>query len=267
MRPARSARLPGREHTIASVGAIGAQGTVAVIRVISYNLRKNHAWGELIGLLMRFHPDVLCLQECDPADLPDDLAGLHLADSTRHNRLGLAVYYDDERFRGQETRAFMLKKSLHDRVLAPAHERLVGTRLIEGGDGASLVVASFHAAPLTASNSLRRKQISAAYGNLEALGRGAPTLMVGDYNYPIFKDKLVEHVGAAGYDLSLSDTRTYTKYKVFRGHFDFVTSTGFTVGSVETLPGGDSDHRPILVHAQRTVRPGDVVRRPAGLPG
>jgi endonuclease/exonuclease/phosphatase family metal-dependent hydrolase len=209
---------------------------------------------------MQFHPDVLCLQECDSTDLPMDLAGLRLADSTRNNRLGLAVYYDDERFSRQETRSFTLKKSLHDRILAPAHERLVGTRLTEGHNGAHLVVASFHAAPLTASNSLRRKQITAAYGNLKSLGRGAPTLMVGDYNYPIFKDKLVEHVGASGYDLALSDTRTYTRYKVFRGHFDFVTSTGFAVGSVETLPSGDSDHRPILVHAQRTPLPGEVLQ-------
>ncbi|HEU0256271.1 MAG TPA: endonuclease/exonuclease/phosphatase family protein [Microbacteriaceae bacterium] len=236
------------------------------MRVISYNLRKNHARSELVGLLMQFHPDVLCLQECDPTDLPADLAGLHLADSTRHNRLGLAVYYDDERFPRQETRTFTLKKSLHDRLLSPAYERLVGTRLKEAHGGVSFVVASFHAAPLTASNSLRRKQITAAYGNLRALGQGAPTLMVGDYNYPIFQDRLVAHVGASGYELSLSDTRTYTRYKVFRGHFDFVTSTGFTVGNVETLPGGDSDHRPILVDAQRTGLSNAAPQAPADVP-
>jgi len=38
-------------------------------------------------------------------------------------------------------------------------------------------------------------------------------------------------------------------YKFFRGHFDFVTSQGFTVDGVETLARGASDHIPILVTA------------------
>jgi endonuclease/exonuclease/phosphatase (EEP) superfamily protein YafD len=73
--------------------------------------------------------------------------------------------------------------------------------------------------------------------------------MVGDYNYPLFKDGLSERVAKSGYDLTLSDRRTYTAYKFFRGHFDFVTSQGFTIEDVETLPRGSSDHIPILVTA------------------
>jgi len=182
--------------------------------------------------------------------MPSDIDELHLADSTKRNRLGLAVYYNRDRFTAHETKAFELKKSLHDRVLTPAHERLIGTRLVDKADGHELIVASFHAAPLTALNSLRRKQISAAYSQLGTMGDALPTLMVGDYNYPLFKKNLTEHVGVSGYDLSLSDTRTYTRYKIFRGHYDFVTSSGFTIGNVETLARGESDHKPILVSAE-----------------
>jgi endonuclease/exonuclease/phosphatase family metal-dependent hydrolase len=192
---------------------------------------------------------VLCLQECDTTDMPANIDELHLADSTKRNRLGLAVYYNKERFTARETKAFELKKSLHDRVLTPAHERLIGTKLVDNEDGHELIVASFHAAPLTALNSLRRKQISAAYSLLGTMGDNLPTLMVGDYNYPIFKKNLTEHVSGSGYDLSLSDTRTYTRYKIFRGHYDFVTSSGFAIDNVETLARGDSDHKPILVSA------------------
>ena len=77
-----------------------------------------------------------------------------------------------------------------------------------------------------------------------------PTLMVGDYNYPYFKDNLSARVKESGYDLSLSDTSTYTRYKFFKGHFDFVTSVGLDIDNVETLPSGKSDHMPILVTAQ-----------------
>jgi len=73
--------------------------------------------------------------------------------------------------------------------------------------------------------------------------------MVGDYNYPLFKDRLGLRVRENGYDLTLSDRRTYTAYKFFRGHFDFATSQGLRIDGVETLARGSSDHIPILVTA------------------
>src|SRR5690606_24547315 len=131
--------------------------------------------------------------------------------------------------------------SLHDRLLRPAHERLLGVRLLDLTEHRESVVASFHAAPLTALNSLRRHQIRSALGELQFLGPNLPTLMVGDYNYPVFKDNLAAKVREAGYDLSLSDSRTYTRYRFFRGHFDLATSVGFDIDRVETLPRGSSD--------------------------
>jgi endonuclease/exonuclease/phosphatase family metal-dependent hydrolase len=221
----------------------------SVVKVISYNLRKNRASTELVTLVEQFDPNILCLQEADTSALPAELGKLHLADSTSRNRLGLALYYSRERFEAVETKAFELKKSLHDRVLTPAHERLIGTRLIDQRDDRELVVASFHAAPLTALNSLRRHQIKTAHEQLRELGPGLPTLMVGDYNYPIFKDNLNERMLKSGYDLTLSDKRTYTRYKFFRGHFDLATSVGLDIDSVKTLPRGTSDHLPIMVKA------------------
>ena len=223
------------------------------MRVISYNLRKNRAVGELVALTADYRPDVLCLQECDTLALPAEIGNLHLADSTSRNRLGLAVYYRKDRFDAVTTRAFELKKSMHDRVLKPAHERLIGTRLIDREAERELVVASFHAAPLTALNSLRRKQIHTALHELRNLGPGLPTLMVGDYNYPIFKANLSTRVKESGYDLTLSDNRTYTRYKFFRGHFDLATSVGLTIDNVETLARGTSDHMPILVTSSYTT--------------
>jgi endonuclease/exonuclease/phosphatase family metal-dependent hydrolase len=220
-----------------------------VIRVISYNLRENHAVGEIVDLATKNTLDVLCLQECDTAELPAEVGDLSLADSTKRNRLGLALYYRKSRFAAVKTGTFALKKSLHDRILSPAHERLLGTRLTDVEAGRDLVVASFHAAPLTALNSLRRNQIKAAHAELRGLGEGLPALMVGDYNYPLFKENLNEHMQASGYDLTLSETHTYTRYKFFKGHFDFATSMGLRIERVETLPRGESDHMPILVTA------------------
>ena len=232
------------------------------MKVISYNLRKHRAAGELIHLVERHGADVLCLQEADTTDIPDVIAGLRLADSTQRNRLGLAVYYRENTYRALDVRAIALKKSLHDRVLKPAEERLLGVRLHDIDEGRELIVASFHAAPLTALNSLRRHQIRTALAELQGLGEGIPALMVGDYNYPVFKEHLGQKVREQGYELNLSDSRTYTRYRFFRGHYDFATSVGFEIDRVRTLPQGLSDHLPILV----TARPASGIRRTVELP-
>ncbi len=219
------------------------------MRVISYNLRKHAARGELEKLVATHNPNLLCLQEVDTDDLPHELGALTLADATRLNRLGLAIFYNRERFEALSTKAFALKRSLHDVIAKPAHERLLGSHLIDRVHDRELVIGCFHAAPLTALNSLRRTQIRAAHVALDSFGSTLPTLMVGDFNYPIFKDHLSTSVQETGHEVTLSDARTYTRYKFFRGHFDFATSIGLDITKVTTLPQGQSDHLPILVTA------------------
>ncbi|WP_290804934.1 endonuclease/exonuclease/phosphatase family protein [Herbiconiux sp.] len=219
------------------------------LNIISYNLREHHASGELIDLARIYDVDVMCLQECDTSDMPDDIQHLTLADSTKTNRLGLAIYYRASRFELRGTRVFALRKSMHDRVMAPAHERLLAAKLYDREIEKEILVGSFHAAPLTATNSLRRKQIAAAHSALRIMGPGLPTVMVGDYNYPWFRNSLNERMVESGYLLSFSDKPTYARYKYFKGHFDFVTSAHTRIDSIDTLPQGESDHLPILVVA------------------
>lgn len=220
------------------------------MRLISYNLRKHRAAGELNALVATHDPDILCLQECDTTLLPDAIGGLGLVRATSGNRLGLAMYLRSNQYRVERVRTIGLKKSLHDRVLKPANERVLGARLLNIDTGRHVVVASFHAAPLTALNSLRRTQIRAGLDALQELAPGMPVLMVGDYNYPVFKESLGQTVREHGYRLTLSDDRTYTRYRVFRGHYDFATSNGFDISRITTLPQGTSDHRPILITAE-----------------
>ncbi|MDO9395020.1 MAG: endonuclease/exonuclease/phosphatase family protein [Herbiconiux sp.] len=219
------------------------------LNIVSYNLREHHASGELNDLARLYDIDVLCLQECDTDDMPTSIRHLTIADSTKTNRLGLAVYYRQSRFELRATRVFALRKSMHDRVMAPAHERLLAAKLFDHELGREILVGSFHAAPLTASNSLRRKQIAAAHSALRIMGPGLPTVMVGDYNYPWFRSKLGERMEESGYLLSFSDKPTYARFKYFKGHFDFVTSAHTRIESIDTLPQGLSDHLPILVRA------------------
>lgn len=220
------------------------------MKVISYNLRKHKAADELAALVEQHDPDLLCLQECLTSSLPERIGSLQLVDATQGNRLGLALYSRTAMFHVEDVLTVGLKKSLHDRVLRPAHERVLGARLRDIDSGRAFVVASFHAAPLTALNSLRRHQIRAALDALAELGTGLPILMVGDYNYPVFKENLSQSISQHGYAMTLSDDHTYTRYRVFRGHYDFATSTGFRIDRMQTLPQGVSDHRPVVVEVE-----------------
>lgn len=220
------------------------------MKTISYNLRNNRALSEMENLAIHHEANILCLQEADVTQLPSAIGDMQLVHATEKNRLGLAMYVSGERFDVVSAAAFQLKKSLHDHVMRPAHERLLGARLHDKKHGRDVIVASFHAAPLTALNSLRRHQIRTAIDELTLLGPGLPALMVGDYNYPVFQRRLGRHVREDGYDLSRSDKSTYLRYRVLRGHYDFATSTGLDIESVRTLNRGESDHLPILVSAK-----------------
>ena len=92
------------------------------MKVISYNLRKHRAAGELAHLVAAHGADVLCLQEADTSDIPEEIEGLRLADATQRNRLGLAVYYRENTYRAWMT----MRTNPRPPTETPRHHRLKG---------------------------------------------------------------------------------------------------------------------------------------------
>jgi len=219
------------------------------LKLISYNLEKHRAVEELSGLIRKHLPEAVCIQEARVPELPSEIEGLSLVSSTPRNRLGLAIYADTERYEPGDSFMRSFDKTLHDIIAAPAEHRLLGTVLRDRSTGEDSVVASFHASPLTASNNHRRMQIVQSLATIESIAPEAPFIMAGDYNYPLFRQGLHRSLAAAGYDLTFSDLGTYRK-SIFGGHFDFITSRGYSVSSVQTLKQKASDHKPILVSAE-----------------
>ena len=193
--------------------------------------------------------DVFALQECDHTDMPQRIGHLELIEQTRTNRLGLALYSRADRYEVLDRKVFALRKSMHDRVLKPANERLLAARLRDIETGVEMLVGDFHAAPLSATNSLRRKQIAAAHEGMRAMMPGAPSVMVGDFNYPWFVRGLERRLAATGYQLTRMPSPTYVGVR-FSGYFDFVTSAGFVIDDLQVLPQGKSDHLPISLTAR-----------------
>ncbi len=126
-------------------------------------------------------------------------------------------------------------------------ERLLVTKMYDRYSEQTISIGSFHATHLIASNYLRRTQIIDAHQKLSDISQGSPAIMVGDYNYPLFKKGLKVCIEQSGYEMSLSDRPTYYMTKFLRAHFDLATSINTQIERVRTLPKGISDHAPILV--------------------
>ncbi len=223
--------------------------TTNPLKIISYNLKYHRAQNELAGLVETNDADMLCIQECYAEQLPDRIGGLVLADKTRTGTLNLAIYCRQERLKIIETSSYMLKNSVLERLYMPQMERLLVTKMRDRLSGHNLSIGSFHATHHIASNYLRRLQISGAHAKLSELSPNTPAIMVGDYNYMMFKKNLKVCIEETGYQLSLSDRPTYYMNKYLRMHFDFATSINAQIERVRTLPKGLSDHAPILIQA------------------
>ena len=144
-----------------------------------------------------------------------------------------------------------LKKSLHDMMLKLAHERVLGVRLQDIDNGRSSS-SSFHAALLYRPELLRRNEICAALMELESMGRRIPRRQGrSTTTTPSSRKNLGQRVRDHGYALTLSDDRNYTRYRVFKGHYDFGDIDGIRPHRPDHDAAGrrSSDHWLILVSA------------------
>lgn len=224
-------------------------GNTNKLKIISYNLKFHRANMELAGLVERYEADILCIQECFAEQLPARIAGLTLANKTLTGKFNLAIYYRPERLKSIDTSSYLLKNSVLERLYMQPMERLLVTELFDEHTSQKLSIGSFHATHHIASNYLRREQIKSAHAKLSELSQNSPAIMVGDYNYLIFKKRLRVCIEETGYQMSLSDRPTYYLSKYLRLHFDLATSINTQIERVKTLPKGLSDHAPILIDA------------------
>lgn len=223
--------------------------TQKTLTIISYNLKYHRAFGELGKLAKDYKADFVCAQECYSSLLPERIGNLKLAHSTKDNRLGLAIYYNPRKFDISDSKSFPLKKCVYEQIILSKDERLLITKAVDKKSGQEINLGSFHATPLFGSNYVRRNQIEMAHDILSEFSYGSPAIMVGDYNYPLFKKGLKVCIEQTGYKLDFSDRPTYVMAKLLRAHFDLTTSINAKIEMVRTLPKGISDHKPILVQA------------------
>lgn len=219
------------------------------IKIISYNLKYHRASKELEKLVSTYDPDILCIQECHARKLPDHIGDLVLGDTTPNWRLNIATYYRKDRFLYSDSSSHELKEAVLEKMFMPRMERLLVTKVFDRQSGQEVSIGSFHATSHVATNYLRRKQVRAAHNSLKEISQGGPAIMVGDYNYILFKNRLRMCLEKSGYEMSLSDRPTYYFNKYLRVRLDMAAALNTEIEKVLALPKSKlSDHAPILVH-------------------
>lgn len=220
------------------------------IDLMSYNLNYHAAYPELLALTKKHATDILCLQECYTNDLSDDLAGLTLASKTTTGELGLAIYYNNDRFSVKTSTSIPICLSVYERIHTEDRERLLIVELFDHINQQPFFIASFHATHLIATNHLRRKQVSEAFEILNSMHGKFPVVLTGDFNYPFFHGKLKRT--ALKFDYTLITTTEPTYYgRKFHGRFD-MAATAQLEAKIKALPFGLSDHSPILMRLNLT---------------
>lgn len=222
------------------------------ISVLTYNLRFHLAYEEAFELAHENDVDVICLQECYPSQLERTVGDFTLASKTSGGFLGLAIYYRTGRFELRDSSNHRLKASFYERYYKQEWERLLVAKLYDSRYKKIVVIASFHATHLIASNRLRRDQMTEAFAYLKQLHlrtEQLPVIMTGDYNYPWFHKKLGAFVMAHGYSLHVTDKHTL-KNSFFRGKFDLASARNISSLELEVLSPGKSDHMAVYIKAK-----------------
>ena len=215
--------------------------------VISYNLRFHKAAVEIEDLASRHKPDIMCLQECRAEDLPKKIGKLKLAGRTTIGHQGLATYINEKRFEIKSVSQPAIRLALWRLIIKEPRQRLLITEIFDKKTSTRILLANFHATHFIASNYHRRVETQAALTELSERGTNIPSVLIGDYNYPLVTKGLHQLVKKFDFHFAKPTSETYKGFG-FADYFDFASYKNLILKKLETLPFGLSDHAPI--HAE-----------------
>lgn len=235
------------------------------VRIVSYNLWFHKAYPELLEMAQSQSPDVLCLQECYPTELEDNLSRLTLAGGHRYthklpvkhrspkNRVspgvlggnvGMAIYYHPQRLELERMEPLELflpwQERKGGRIAQVAHFKMVAT-------GKRFIVVNIHLSALLAPNSARRKQMLEIIAWVAEHGKETPIIFAGDFNYPVASRGLRALMEKEGFlECGTRASQPTHVSKLVKGKFDRIfISSNLKEREYAILPFGVSDHAPV----------------------
>jgi exodeoxyribonuclease-3 len=215
------------------------------LHLITYNLRRHTAYGDVAELIRDHSPDMICLQECHTSKLADTIGDMSIAAKSKIGKSGLAVYAKTGNYAVVSSASYVLQRSIYEFVIREVRQRLLVVQLQDTETGKAFVVSCLHATHPVATNLHRRRQIRRVV-KLLAPYAGQPHIIMGDFNHPFFPRQLQRFMRRLKFDLVLPPQITY-KEKYFKGYFDFAATQDCTATKAEVLEQKNSDHLPVLV--------------------
>jgi len=224
--------------------------------VASYNLLEHKAYDEVRPITEMHDVDVFCLQECNDGRLEKHLGNLRLAGVAELGVIAEATYYNPSKLKLKDSQRFKLASARYERNKPAERYRLLLCRFEVIGTTQELVIGNIHLAHLGASNRARHIQLDQAFTETHQYRSKTPTLVMGDYNYPIPRNGLQRVARKHNFtEVGRSSRKTTYSWQLFRGKFDRAFATeGLSADNYHVLPFGKSDHAPIMVTI-RTDRP------------
>jgi len=234
------------------------------LTILTYNLLYNKAHSELLGILKKEKPDVVCVQEfiANQTDIAKiEALGYSIADYSHSfykffRFYSIATFYDPKKFTIANGEKISLKRGLYEFILfvlgmGKTERTALNTTLIHKESNKTIDIYNLHLTPLTGTNGVRKHQIKTTFEHFKRSDKINPAIVTGDFNYPYKRKGLEEITEKYGYkeatnDLFFTIEGIYFTFFRLKAKTDYIFYDHLKKKSVRRLSRKVSDHFPIL---------------------
>ncbi len=232
------------------------------LSIVTYNVQFNKALEDVVGIVTKYSPDVVCLQEINlgKRDLYEPLLPGYALAATSNSfyrmgkTFGLATFYKTDVLYQRGSKSVFLPRTFYEMLISILTWRgprtALRTDFVIKGSGKNLSVYNLHLTALVATNKARNKQLQETLEDLELYTKEA-AIVLGDFNYPFRKrglEKIIHYHGLVEATANVFFTwkMNILRWKL-RWKFDYVLYKDLElVDSVRLDEFRRSDHFPVL---------------------
>ncbi len=234
------------------------------IKLLTFNIYFGRAVTEVVLLIKKHHPDVICLQEFEINDhsiKEIEKTGYHLADYSHSffkffKFFGIATFYNPQTVTYSNGISINLSKSLYEFLLLVFGMSKGGGRTVlktvftRKDTNTVFSVYNLHLTAMQATNRTRDRQISTLMDYVQQ-DENKQVLITGDFNYAYKRKNFEETFLQNGLSEVTTDidytcvTRVLGLFNL-RVKLDYILCRGCGSHPVERLDREKSDHYPLL---------------------
>jgi len=231
--------------------------------ILTFNIRYGHAFNELVELIEKYKPDLVCVQEFRITE--DEVAkleetGLELADYSYSffkffYFFSVATFYNPKKLKHLNSEAVSLARGAYETFLfilrlGRTERTALNNQFKLKGEKTTFNICNVHLTPLYGTNKVRTKQLKKTLvyvDNHEPL----PSIILGDFNYPYRRRDLEAIFRNTKFKEATNNVLYTYEHRWFglikaKVKLDYIWYRGMKRESCERLERKISDHYPVL---------------------